>query len=507
MTPAQPWSSVFRDSLATALAQWLPARRWFGRGDRRVIRLDLVRIVELVDHSRYGGPLGVLVIVAAHLASDVPGEPDDIGYYQIPLGLRPVEAGPWLDRWALSSDLIAQIDGALVYDATADRELMTVLLALIAHGQPIGGVRFTAEVAGSLAMRWRAGLTVRRNGAEQSNTSMVYGNQFILKLYRRLAVGANPELEVHRRLRAVDDPNLATLHGAIETDIDAGPVTLGILHSFAAVAVDGWELATAAARSAIAGDPTGADIRPALRELGATVATVHARLAAAFGSTELAAPTIATLRTHLRARLSAAARAAPALREYLTPLGELVDAAAAQPHDRIQRIHGDLHLGQALRTPTGWLMIDFEGEPGAPIDQRVLWRSPLQDVAGVLRSLDYAAGHVLLSHPAPANATASDLAAAQVSRLRAAEAWVAGARDSFWQGYADVTGAGPIARSRLLPAYEADKAVYEVVYETRNRPGWIPIPMRAIQWLADSRMRTEPAQAVAPVDPTGTATS
>jgi maltokinase len=387
---------------------------------------------------------------------------------------------------------------------------MSTLLALIAHGRAVGEVRFTDELPGALAFERRAGLRVRRNSTEQSNTSVVYGDRFILKLYRRLAVGLNPELEVHRRLRAVHDvrlgdSHLAVLHGAIETDIDAGPVTLGILHSFAPVAVDGWDLVTAAARAAIIGDPLGiqssdvaggdsSDIRPALRELGGIVAAMHGRLADAFGSAELTQASVTALKTELRTRLAEAGQGTPILRDYLRPLGELVDSAVAQPNERAQRIHGDLHLGQALRTPSGWLLIDFEGEPAAPIDQRTLWRSPLQDVAGVLRSLEYAAGHVLLTYPPPSQTGPVDPASQELDRQRAAQTWVAGARESFWQGYAEVTGAGPIESSGLLSAYEADKAVYEVIYETRNRPGWVPIPMRAVKRLADSRMRT-----VAPV--------
>jgi maltokinase len=137
----------------------------------------------------------------------------------------------------------------------------------------------------------------------------------------------------------------------------------------------------------------------------------------------------------------------------------------------IHQIHGDLHLGQVLRTTTGWVLIDFEGEPGATPEQRSVPRSPLRDVAGMLRSFDYAAFHLL-----PGSDDRDD------DRQRAARAteWSDRNRDAFCAGYAEV-GEDPREQSVLLRALELDKAVYEVRYEHHNRPDWAAIPLAAIQ--------------------------
>ena len=136
-----------------------------------------------------------------------------------------------------------------------------------------------------------------------------------------------------------------------------------------------------------------------------------------------------------------------------------------------QRVHGDYHLGQVMRTQTGWVVLDFEGEPASPLAQRRARSSPLRDVAGMLRSFDYAARHQLLTHPDRENLDP------------VATEWVRRNTDAFCAGYAEAGGLDPAANAVLLRAMLLDKAVYEVLYEARNRPNWMVIPLESLAEL------------------------
>ena len=165
----------------------------------------------------------------------------------------------------------------------------------------------------------------------------------------------------------------------------------------------------------------------------------------------------------------------PELTEHRDAIESVYDAAQ---HDaswpRLQRIHGDYHLGQVLSVPQrGWVLLDFEGEPLRPMHERNQLDVPLRDVAGMLRSFDYVAGSV-------ANSASEQIAA------RAAD-WARAAREAFLDGYIARSGDDVRGHRLLLDAFEIDKAVYEAVYEKRNRPDWLPIPVTAIARLAAAR--------------------
>jgi maltokinase len=177
----------------------------------------------------------------------------------------------------------------------------------------------------------------------------------------------------------------------------------------------------------------------------------------------------AEMATQMRYRLDEAVAAVPALREHAGLVASVYRALAeVREPIAVQRIHGDYHLGQVMRTQAGWVVLDFEGEPAAPLATRRGRFSPLRDVAGMLRSFDYAARHQLVAHP--------DRVALELP----ARDWVRRNTDAFCAGYTEASGVDPRGHAAALRALEFDKAIYEVRYEARNRPSWLPIPLDSL---------------------------
>lgn len=288
---------------------------------------------------------------------------------------------------------------------------------------------------------------------EQSNTTVMVGETTLFKLFRKLEPGRNLDAEV---LGALSGSGITPdLYG----ELAGAGYDLAMLCQRVTGVTDGWVHATAACAA-------GVDISAECRQLGAELRELHARLAAAFGTARAAGTQLAT---SMQRRFTEAVDQVSELGAY-RHAAQLLFASVGGHELATQRIHGDFHLGQVLHRHAAagpgqqagsgpWVIIDFEGEPLKTLAERREFDSVWRDVAGLLRSLDY----VRSAHPEPDG--------------QAALEWCANARAAFLDGYCDGGPGDP----GLLRAYELDKAVYEVVYEVRNRPDWAHIPLRAVQ--------------------------
>jgi len=438
------------------LHDWVLEQRWFASKAREVASFNVLEAVTL----REDAPKLVLALVEARFQTGTHE------LYQLPLGLRAAGEG-WDER------VIGEVDGWTVYDALADGAQDHELLHRI---------RGSAEVAGehgTLRFRWaeRAGaglggtVEARPVGVEQSNSSVVFGEQLILKVFRRLEPGVNPELELLRFLSSRDFPHIAPLAGWYEYSGRLMDATLGTLQEYLSGAREGWDLCledldgfipraralgvvTGELHTALGsemGDPDFAPEEPSTENLSLLTATVDEEIERMFvdlDAEELALAPIAGRAQDVRERLQA-----------LSHIGT---------GGRLIRTHGDYHLGQTMLTERGWVILDFEGEPARPLPERRRKRSPLRDVAGMLRSFAYAVS-----------------AAEQQRGVASPAGWEEHARAAFLDGYFEaVDGSllppGQDAVTKLLSIFELEKAVYELRYELNNRPDWVGIPVAGI---------------------------
>ena len=414
-------------------AAWLLSQRWF-RSKQRPIG-------SIAEHDRV--PLGAADIVVLEVAYADGGAPD---------------------RY-----LVPSVDGREPRDGEG---AWATIVTAIADGLTLPGSR--GRLVGSprpaLDALLRPMPTERRLGVEQTNTSVVVGDRLILKLYRLLEAGENPDLEVSAFLADAGFADTPTLAGSLAYETDGDRAAAAMLQAFVPSNGDAW----AAMASALADDAERGTALAA--RIGEVTARMHAALASrpeepAFPSREATVAEAAAWRAAAEAQLAQAVSAVSSEQhERLVRLAPAVTArladtfGSASGKARVSRIHGDYHLGQLLaRSDGGLSVIDFEGEPARALTERRAPASPLRDVAGMLRSLDYAARSAERTRPG-----------------FDADGWLGEARSAF---LAPQGAIGP-GDAGLLAAFELQKACYEVRYEAGNRPDWLWLPLAAVERLA-----------------------
>ncbi len=427
------------DALVGLLAAWLPRRRWYPAKDAGG-RLDLVGILTFpADPDGRRVRVALVRVQAPDLDVDA--------VLQVPLVLGDG-----------TGDVLGELDGVAVRDGAGDPDFVAAWLGAADGPLHRGGVEVDPASA-------------RVVTGEQSNTSVILAARpggepvGILKVLRTVAAGGNPDVDVPRRLVEVGWDGVPAPLGWLSGRWPDGSGTaeghLGVLSAFVPDAQDGFRLACDYARRGEAFDELAA-------ALGRTVADLHVALVAGFGTVEDGEGTAGVSR-FVADRFAWAADQVDELAACRAGVARVVDELRAltgvPPR---QRVHGDLHLGQVLRSSGRWYVTDFEGEPLAPLAERTRPDYAVRDVAGLLRSFDYAAA---------------------VGGLRgaAAAAWVSSARLAALRAYDEDAGttlaAGAGAAAGLLRAFEIDKAAYEAVYERRNRPDWLPIPLEGLARL------------------------
>jgi maltokinase len=446
-----------------ALERWVVAQRWFGSKAREVVHLGVLDVVPLRLEPR----LLASVMVEARFA---PGTHE---VYQVPVAYRPVEEG-----W--SEGVIAEAGGLTIYDALADPEEGQALLELMRANARLDSAHAVSD------FHWVKGTrdpgpsaVVRPMGAEQSNSSLVFDEALALKLYRRVEAGVNPELELLSFLTERGFESVPALAGWYEYTGRLMEATLGVMQEFLPGALDGWELAL---------DELGSEPEAFLervRALGEVTGRLHTALGSdasnpAFAPEEPSSESLALLTATIDEEIE---------RIFLDlPEEESVEPIAGRGEDvreqlrllthlgsagKVIRTHGDYHLGQTILAHRGWVVLDFEGEPARALTERRRKRSPLRDVAGMMRSFAYAA-------------SASEILRGVVPP----EDWEERAREEFLDAYLDAADASLLPASRhgveqLLSVFELEKAVYELRYELNNRPDWVRIPVAGILRLLE----------------------
>jgi maltokinase len=447
-----------------ALADWMLAQRWFGAKARELGHIAILDAVLISDAEQ---PLLLLIVEVR-----APAGTHDL--YQLPVGVAPSAREPLPGQ-------ICEQDGVALYDALGDERQTAKLGQMIAAQAVVREGASTVSFQPAGAVELASDLSARRVSSEQSNSSVVLDDRYILKAFRRLEAGINPELEMLSFLAEHGFSHIAPVAGSYAYEGELFDTTLGIMQQFVADARDGWELVLEAL-----GRGEGARVLAPLGELGAVTGQMHATLAGdpedpEFAPEEPSDEHVALMTATIDEQIERLFVELPE-RDALAPIQgrgeELRDRLAMLSHTgvggRLIRSHGDYHLGQTLLGADGWIVLDFEGEPGRPLRERRRKRSPLRDVAGMLRSFAYAAlaGELLQGGPVPA------------------EDWESRVRQSFLEGYMSeidptLLPAGTQAIEKQLAMFELEKVLYELRYELENRPDWLAVPVSGILRLLE----------------------
>ncbi|WP_353953109.1 phosphotransferase [Knoellia sp. S7-12] len=461
---------------------WMGSQRWYAaKGTSPSLRR--------LASWRLGDPVGEVGVEVLIVADD--SGPSPIAY-QVPLTYRSMPV-PELEPALVGVTEHSVLGTRWVYDAPHDPVYAAQLLELIQGRVPAessaASDAFDDTVVATPGPAWSRDVTVHDSkvlSGEQSNSSVILqcvdgdGDlvPVIVKVFRMLSAGENPDVVLQSALVEHGSRRVPAVVGSVagqwpepspaptdtgEPGTEGGRTAYGhfvFAQEFLPGVEDAWRVALEAVRA-------GEDFSGPTRALGEATAEVHAMLADALGTTATSPETAREIVQGMRERFAAAAAEVGALHDHDEAVSAIFDAAEQVNWPALQRIHGDFHLGQVLHTSDGgWVLLDFEGEPLRPLAERTQPDQRMRDVAGMLRSLDYAGGAI--EHSAGASA----------------REWVAQTQQAFLDGYAATAGEDPRERSALLAAFELDKAMYEVVYEVRNRPSWVDIPLAAIERLA-----------------------